>query len=88
MKTVEDTLRCSIVGYFQALKQELDESKLNKDTRFKEDLSMDSLDMIELAMYLEETLGIDLDKGDIREAKTLGEATDKISEHYEPKDFK
>ena len=49
---------------------------------------MDSLDMIELAMYLEETLGIDLDKGDIREAKTLGEATDKISEHYEPKDFK
>ena len=88
MKTVEETLKKSVTDYLKALKQEVDESKLGRDTRFKEDLSMDSLDMIELAMYLEETLGIDLDKGDIREAKTLGEAADKISEHYEPKDFK
>jgi acyl carrier protein len=88
MKTVEETLKYSIVGHFQAFKQELDESKLNKDTRFKEDLSMDSLDMIELSMYLEETLGIDLDKGDIREAKTIGDAVDSISKHYEPEDFK
>jgi acyl carrier protein len=88
MKTVEEVLKDSVIAYLKALKQEVDESQLNRDVRFKEDLSMDSLDMIELAMYLEETLGIDLDKGDIREAKTLGGAVDKISEHYEPEDFK
>jgi acyl carrier protein len=88
MKTVEEVLKDSVIAYLKALKQEVDESELNRDVRFKEDLSMDSLDMIELAMYLEETLGIDLDKGDIREAKTLGGAVDKISEHYEPEDFK
>lgn len=88
MKTVEETLRFSVARYLEQLKQEVNESKLSRDTRFKEDLSMDSLDMIELAMYLEETLGIDLDKGDIREAKTLGDAVDKISEYYEPEDFK
>ena len=88
MKTVEEVLKDSVIAYLKALKQEVDESELNRDVRFKEDLSMDSLDMIELAMYLEETLGIDLDKGDIREAKTLGDAVDKISEYYEPEDFK
>jgi acyl carrier protein len=88
MKTVEETLKWSVARYLEALKQEVDESKLNRDTRFKEDLSMDSLDMIELAMYLEETLGIDLEKCDVKEAKTLGDAADKISEHYEPEDFK
>ena len=88
MKTVEEILERSVAEYLRALKQEVDESKLSRDTRFKEDLSMDSLDMIELAMHLEETLGIDLDKGDVREAKTLGDAADKISEHYGAEDFK
>ena len=49
---------------------------------------MDSLDMIELMMFLEEEHGLDLDKGDIRQSKTIGEATDNISKYYEEKDFK
>ena len=88
MKPIEETLKKSVVKYLELLKQEVDEARLDRDTRFKEDLLMDSLDMIELVMYLEETLGVDLDKGDIKQSKTLGEATDRISEHYEPEDFK
>ena len=49
---------------------------------------MDSLDMIEFMMFLEEEHGLDLDKGDIRQSKTIGEATDNISKYYEAKAFK
>lgn len=49
---------------------------------------MDSLDMIELVMYLEEVLGVDLDKGDIKASKTLGQAGDRISKYYGAEDFK
>ena len=72
----------------QQLGQKIEEGHLNRDTRFKEDLSMDSLDMIEFMMFLEEEHSLDLDKGDIRQSKTIGEATDNISKYYEAKAFK
>lgn len=49
---------------------------------------MDSLDMIEFMMFLEEEHTLDLDKGDIRQSKTIGEAVDNISKYYGEEDFK
>jgi len=85
---VEKRLKELVVEHLKSLSQEVDPRSLNRSTRFKEDLSMDSLDMIELVMYLEEVLGIDLDKGEVKSSKTLGQAVDRISKHYEEKDFK
>ena len=85
---MEKRLKELVVEHLKSLSQEVDPRSLNRSTRFKEDLSMDSLDMIELVMYLEEVLGIDLDKGEIKSSKTLGQAVDCISNHYEEKDFK
>ena len=85
---MEKRLKELVVEHLKSLSQEVDPRSLNRSTRFKEDLSMDSLDMIELVMYLEEVLGIDLDKGEVKSSKTLGQAVDRISKHYEEKDFK
>jgi len=49
---------------------------------------MDSLDMIEFMMFLEEEHELDLDKGDVRQSKTIGEAADNISKYYGEEDFK
>jgi acyl carrier protein len=85
---MQKILKELVAEHLNDLGQEVDPRSLNRGTRFKEDLSMDSLDMIELVMYLEEVLGVDLDKGDIKASKTLGQAGDRISKYYGAEDFK
>ena len=85
---MKKTLKKLVAEYLSNLGQEVDPRSLSRETRFKEDLAMDSLDMIELVMHLEEALGIDLDKGDIKSSQTLGQAVDRISEYYGEEDFK
>ena len=53
------------------------------DTKIYDDLNLDSLDVIEMGMVLEETLGITIDDGNlIKNAKTIGELVDMIKEKY------
>lgn len=48
--------------------------ELNEDHTLSEDLNLDSLDMVELAMHLEDSLGIVIDDEDgFRESKTVGD---------------
>lgn len=59
--------------------KEIIEEQLNVDgveitleTRFKEDLDADSLDLFELVMAMEEEYGIEIPSEDLAEIKTVG----------------
>jgi acyl carrier protein len=45
---------------------------------FAEDLEADSLDLVELVMSLEDTLGITIEEDDLADVRTVGDALDVI----------
>ena len=51
----------------------VDPSEITMDTRFVEDLGVDSLDMVELIQNLEEEDNVEFDAEDMSELKTVGE---------------
>lgn len=51
----------------------VDESDLNEETRLVEDLGVDSLDMVELAMELEEEFKVNLPDEEMESLKTVGD---------------
>lgn len=48
-------------------------SEINKDSSLRADLSMSSLDLINLAVEIEETFGIELPNSDMQNIMTVGE---------------
>lgn len=50
----------------------VDESSITNDTRFKEDLGADSLDLFELVMNLEEEYNIEIPAEELTELTTVG----------------
>jgi acyl carrier protein len=60
---------------------EIDESKIEDGTRFKEDLDADSLDLYELVMELEDNYGISVSEEQAAGIKTVGNAVDFVVEH-------
>ena len=50
---------------------ELDSDKVQPEARLIEDLELDSLDAIDLAVRLEETTGLVLDEAKLRELRTV-----------------
>lgn len=50
-----------------------DESEINADTNFKDDLGADSLDLFELVMAFEEEYGIEIPSEDLEEIATVGD---------------
>lgn len=46
--------------------------ELTADTRFKEDLEADSLDLFELVMALEEEYGVEIPSEDLEKIETVG----------------
>lgn len=50
--------------------------EITLDTRFKEDLDADSLDLFELVMAFEEEYGIEIPSEDLAEIKTVGAIID------------
>ncbi len=58
---------------------ELDEADLSEQTRFREDLDADSLDLYELIMELEDTYSIRVDEAAAAEIKTVANAVDFVT---------
>jgi acyl carrier protein len=50
--------------------------KIKPETRFREDLDADSLDLYELVMELEDRYGIRVSEEEAAELKTVGDAVD------------
>ncbi|MEY2740718.1 MAG: acyl carrier protein [Ilumatobacteraceae bacterium] len=61
----------------------VDASKITPETRFKDDLDADSLDLVELVMALEEEFGISVPENELEGVDTVGKAfalvTSKVS---------
>jgi acyl carrier protein len=60
---------------------QIDPSRIEAGTRFKEDLDADSLDLYELVMELEDGYGIRLPEEQAVRIKTVGDAVDFVVEH-------
>ncbi|HET8638739.1 MAG TPA: acyl carrier protein [Solirubrobacterales bacterium] len=60
---------------------ELDPARIGEQTRFKEDLDADSLDLYELVMELEDRYGISISEEQAVKIKTVGDAVSFVLEH-------
>jgi acyl carrier protein len=52
----------------------VDESKVTLESRFREDLEADSLDLVELIMKFEDVFGTEISDEDAQKITTVGEA--------------
>ena len=60
---------------------EVDPARIQEDTRFKEDLDADSLDLVELVMELEDRYGVRIPDEDAVGILTVGQAADYVAAH-------
>jgi acyl carrier protein len=68
-----------------AAELEIDPARIQEDTRFKEDLEADSLDLVELVMELEDSYGIRIPDEDAVKILTVGQTADYVSAHVPEK---
>jgi acyl carrier protein len=54
----------------------VDEAKVTREARFRQDLEADSLDLVELIMRFEEEFGGEISDEDAQKITTVGEAVD------------
>lgn len=55
---------------------ELDPAEIGESTRFREDLAIDSLDLLALAQELEDRLGVKVPEDQAAELRTVGDVAD------------
>lgn len=60
---------------------EVDAATIDDNTRFKEDLDADSLDLYELVMELEDRYGVTVSEEQATHIKTVGDAVGFVLEH-------
>ncbi len=60
---------------------EVDPAKIAAETRFKQDLDADSLDLYELVMELEDRYGVSVSEEEATRIKTVGDAVDFVVDH-------
>ncbi len=58
---------------------EREASEITLDTRLEEDLEADSLDLVELAMSLEEELHLEIPDDELEGIRTVGDAVEFVS---------
>jgi acyl carrier protein len=58
----------------------VDETEFTEVARFEEDLDADSLDLVELAMALEEELKLEIPDDDLEGIRTVGDAVEFVAE--------
>ena len=64
-----------------ATELEVDAGRIADDTRFKEDLEADSLDLVELVVELEDSYGIRIPDDQAARILTVGQAADFVAAH-------
>jgi acyl carrier protein len=64
-----------------ATELEVDPGRIAEDTRFREDLEADSLDLVELVVELEDSYGIRIPEDEAAKILTVGQAADFVAAH-------
>ncbi len=59
---------------------ECEPAQIQLETRLEEDLEADSLDLVELAMALEEELSLEIPDEELEGIRTVGDAVDFVAE--------
>ena len=59
----------------------IEEDDITEDTSFKDDLGLDSRDLFELAMAIEEEFGVEIPQEDLEGIVTVGDAVEYIREN-------
>jgi acyl carrier protein len=68
---VMDKVRAHLAAELQ-----VDPDRIQEDTRFRDDLDADSLDLYELVMELEDVYGVKLSEEEAARIETVGQAVD------------
>lgn len=69
-----------------ATELQVDADAIGEETRFREDLEADSLDLVELTVELEDHYGIRIPDDQAAKILTVGQAADFVSAHVEDSD--
>ena len=64
-----------------AVELEVEPARITEETRFKEDLEADSLDLVELVVELEDNYGIRIPDEQAARILTVGQAADFVAAH-------
>ena len=59
----------------------LDDVEITEDTSFKDDLGVDSLDLLELIMAFEEEYDIELNPEELEDIKTVGDVMEYVKKY-------
>ena len=59
----------------------VEESDINEEANFQEDLDADSLDLVEMIMELEDQFGIKIPDEDAQKIQTVGQAVEYVTSH-------
>lgn len=59
----------------------MDEASINENSSFKDDLGVDSLDLFELVMEMEEEFGIEIPSEDLENLTTVSDVAKYIENH-------
>ena len=57
-----------------ATELDIEESKITPEAKFVDDLDLDSLDVVELVMSLEEEFDVEIDESELEGVETVGQA--------------
>ena len=60
---------------------EIDEQLISEDARLKEDLGIDSLEIVDVVVYVDETFGFRMKPADFKEIATVAQFCQFIEEH-------
>lgn len=60
---------------------EIEEDKINDEARLKEDLGIDSLDIVDIVVIVQKTFGFKINIKEMREVKTLNDFYDYIDKN-------